>query len=243
MDPPDESLGVASFSDDLVRGQQVAADGEIQDDGFQNDRMDDIKADFPSNAPAMSPAMAPAPVATLRNDDDDDDEDDTFAKFLVDELKGKFQSRTSKTARMKALWAKLHQFNEREAVNPYEVLQKMLDDVQSMPESDQKIHDVQMVNAVIALFQVGRQKPGLRKFLAQLFTAQASYYNDKEERKAVDVELGILNKLYNEQEWEQRMDELRKQQEERTESLKNKGKAKAEKEAAKADKAKRQKTE
>ena len=108
MDPPDESLGVASFSDDLVRGQQVAADGEIQDDGFQNDRMDDIKADFPSNAPAMSPAMAPAPVATLRNDDDDDDEDDTFAKFLVDELKGKFQSRTSKTARMKALWAKLH---------------------------------------------------------------------------------------------------------------------------------------
>ena len=98
---------------------------------------------------------------------------------------------------------------------------------------------IAMMNAIVPLFQACRENVTLRKWMAALFGGVDEYYETKHRRAAIDEELTILAKLYNEQELEQELKRLKDKQAARLAAVSAKGKAKAdkqlEKDAAKAE--------
>ena len=109
-----------------------------------------------------------------------------------------------------------------------------------MPDGPGRSESVVMMNTILPMFRAARKNADLRKFLADLFTAQDKYYEVKEEKAALNLKISMLTKLYNEQERESMLANLQQIQDKREQDIKRKGELKAEAQAEKA--AKKQKT-
>lgn len=220
----DGSIGAPGFGDSLAAGQAAAANGDttMADD-------DDDEQDLEQRA-----GLVPAPVATQFADEDEDEEDDPKAT----ELKEKHPSLNSKSFAMKALIERRAGIKDKP--DPYRHLLQMHDKVEAMPEGTEKKESIKTFNAVVSIFGAAREKEELRGFVADLFSAQESYYKNKRTRQAIAAELRILTKLYNDQEEEHMLAQLAERRKARMKQFTEKADAKAKKKEEAP--AKRQKT-
>jgi hypothetical protein len=222
------SIGVASFADRLAEGQADAGD-ELMHPAYG---ADEEEPDFLSG---HEENLQPAPQETQMVDDDggEDDRDDDRQLELVPE---KFESLNAKYCRIKDLMAKKQVHETKAGPDPYELMENMHDGIDAMEEGSAKKDSVKMYNAIFAIYESGRSNPDLLAFVADLFPAQRDYYKDKEEKRAINAELKMLTKLYDEQEMAVAMKQLEQKQKQRKAALQSKAAAKATKLAAKEEK-------
>ena len=101
--------------------------------------------------------------------------------------------------------------------------------IDGQEEGEQKVYDSQMFNAICAIFEETRANEDLRKFVAGVFSTQDKYYEAKAVSRSVNMELEILQELYNKQEKEGLLAKLAEQQEAKMMAIKAKGVLKAQK--------------
>jgi hypothetical protein len=234
------SIGGEGFQEEVQAGQAAAADAELLN-YHQDDRMEDIMADFPAAGGALGEAgkLQPLPVSTQIGPETAGHDDRELE--LLKEKHGLLQM---KAVELKNCWTRLTQISGKD--DPYELLSKMYSSIDSMPDGQDKNNSVSMMNMIMPTFRVSRKNPDLRKFLADLYPAQDKYYEVKDEKLALNKKISMLTKLYNEQEKETLLANLQSEQAKREEDIKRKGQQRAAtkeaKEAAKATAPKRQKT-
>ena len=236
------SIGEEGFQEEVQAGQAAAADAELLDT-YQDDRAEDIMADFSAGAGAET--LLPLPAQTQDTTGASVLEDTTGASVL-EELKVKHPSLQSKACALKDAWARHTQISAAdEDDTPYDLLGKMHSSINCMAEGDGKNESVVMMNVIMPLFRAARKNADLRKFISDLFAAQDRYYTVKLEKSKLNKKISMLTKLYNEQEKETLLANLQSVQEKRELDIKRKGQAKAEAkaEAVGDKKNKKQKTD
>lgn len=234
------SIGTAAFAEQLKIGQQLAAAGTTTGtadlvDAEQQERIEEAEA---RGLPAL-----PALPAMTQQEDFGGSEDGSAGGLddgKVDKIAELYPTLNAKSYRQKDLFAEKHKMNERARPQPFDMLEAMATRIEAMDGGEQKTNDVAMMNAIVPLFQACRENEGLRDWMADLFGGVKEYYDMKDRRAAIDEELTILAKLYNDQELEQEMKRLKDKQAARLASVSAKGKAKADKQAAKEQAAKEQ---
>ena len=226
------SIGNAGFAEHLAAGQQAALDNELMDEN-EDDRLEDIMADFPA-AGGERPALNPLPTATLEvGGGGGVAAHDDRALELLNEKHPQLQS---KACALKDAWARKTQLDSetQSGEDPYDMMGTMHNGISSMPEGPEKKHSVEMMNVLMAMSAAARQNEGLRNFLAEFFPAQVKYYRIKNENRSLDTKISMLTKLYNEQETQAALAALLETQQKRTEAVAEKGRIKAVRAAEKA---------
>ena len=228
------SIGTAAFAEQLKIGQELAASGAATNtadlaDAEQQERIEEAEARAGMQLPAM-PAMT---------QQEEPGSDDGFDDGLVDKISEAHLTLNAKSFRQKDRFAEKYKMDERAGPQPFDMLEEMGARIEAMDDGEQKTNDVAMMNAIVPLFQACRENENLRDWIANLFGGLKDDYETKHRRAAIDEELKILAKLYNEQELEQEMERLKAKQAARLAAVSAKGKAKAdkqiEKDAAKAE--------
>lgn len=222
------SIGGEGFQEEVQAGQAAAADAELLN-YHQDDRMEDIMADFPAAGGALGEAgkLQPLPVMT-QIDSEASRHDDRELELL----KEKHASLQSKAITLREAWTRLTMISG--GADPYELLNKMYNSIDSMPDGQDKNNSVSMMNTIMPTFRAARKNPDLRKFLADLYPAQDKYYEVKDEKLALNKKISMLTKLYNEQEKETLLANLLSEQAKREEDIKRKGQQRAATKEAKA---------
>jgi len=222
------SIGGEGFQEEVQAGQAAAADAELLN-YHQDDRMEDIMADFPAAGGALGEAgkLQPLPVSTQIGSETAVHDDRELE--LLKEKHGLLQQ---KAVELKNCWTRLTQISG--GADPYELLSKMYNSIDSMPDGQDKNNSVSMMNTIMPTFRAARKNPDLRKFLADLYPAQDKYYEVKDEKLALNKKISMLTKLYNEQEKETVLANLQNEQTKREEDIKRKGQQMAAAKEAKA---------
>lgn len=224
------SIGDTKFAERLAEGQKAAAEGDVQHPAGGDE-------DEPEWLSGANPAsLQPAPASTQM--------DDTFSEASNDDdrqlelLNEKYADLNSKTYRMKDLMTKKAGILNKAGSDPYTLMEGMHDTIDGMEDGEDKTNDTAMYNAIYTIYESARKNKDLRDFCADLFSAQRDYYKDKEQSAAIDSELKMITKLYDEQEERVMMENLAKKREQRKAALETKASEKAKKlDAAAAAKA------
>jgi hypothetical protein len=174
--------------------------------------------------------LAPAPEEGFSQMQDSDQGDDDREIAI---LREQFATLNHKCYRIKDLWATAHQMQEHPVENPYEKQTVMHNGIDSMAEGESKMASIKMYNIVNAVFQASRTNADLLDYVAELFPMQRAYYAARKQKNAVDAEIAMLTKLYEEQERANTLAKLEETQALRRKSIAQKGEAKAAKDAAK----------
>lgn len=221
------SIADPTFAARLAAGQAEAREGDANNEleMEEDDRLEDIRADFPNRG-----ELQPAPEMTqaVGDDEDDTNNDEEVAK---EALKQNFPTLNGMTFRQKELWAKKHHLLMKAGKDPYTLTVEMREAIERS-EGDDKQESIEMFNAIYAVFQSARGNAHLRNFIADLFHSQREYYQSKEEKRSIDLELRQMGELYDETEYEQAMQILKDKQAQRKLTLELKGVAQAERQAA-----------
>jgi len=224
------SLGSAAFAERLALGQESAKNGEGGDIGYmdaeEDDRLEDSLKDCPQAGTLSSPQATQV--------DDNVFGDDTEDEAMKQQLKDKFTTLNAMTYRLKELWAQKSKAQDAGIDSPYEMLDVMRTSIDDQEDGEQKLYDTQVFNAICAIFEETRKNEGLRKFVAGVFSTQDQYYEAKARNRSVNMELEMLQELYNEKETEQEMARLKERQAAKMEAIKAKGAVRAQKAAEKA---------
>jgi len=213
------SIGDRDFAQRLAEGQAVAAGGDVQHPAAGEGEPEWLSGPPPAG-------LEPVPEQTQQEDYNCGSDDDDYRK---EELKKKYSDLNSKTYRMKELMTKQATMANQAGPDPYDLMEKMHDDVDAIEDDDEKTYSSQMYNAIYAQYESARKNEDLRNFLADVFGGLRDHYDTKEEKVAIKDEIKILTELYNEQEEEQMLAALAKKREDRKLALETKAAAKAKK--------------
>jgi hypothetical protein len=231
-DPPSllRSLSSATFGQQVDAANAAAARGQLAMDAeFVDAAVQEKLADAESRATALMPI----PVASMECGGIGADEVDDGLREQLKEAYG--GSCNSISCHMKNLYAEKYTILSEESVDPFEVTEKMATMVENQEDSEQKLSDIRLMNLDIVLFEEARKNKPLRDFLAEQYGKLKKHYDKKERRSEIDEHVTILEDLYNEKELETALRIIKEKQESRKLALEEKGKAKAEKDAATAD--------
>ena len=219
------SIGDADFAERLAEGQKAAIEGDVQHPANGDE-------DEPEWLDGHNPgALQPAPAQTQMEDmsSDGEEHDDDRDLELLNE---KYGDLNAKTFRMKELMTKKAGILNKAGDDPYNMMEQMHDTIDAMEDGEQKTADTAMYNAIYAIYESARKNKSVRNFVAEVFKAQWEYYEDKEQKEAINAELKKLDKLYYEQEQTQVLAKLAKNREARLAALEMKASEKAKKKNA-----------
>jgi len=156
---------------------------------------------------------------------------------LFHEKEPRSKTMTGLACATKDAWAARHKITSNPVDNDwYAQLDGFESLVVSMPEDNAaKKETVLLFNSTVAHAIKGRESKLFREMQRDLYVKMCNYYDDKEQLAQIDEDLKILNKLYNEKEYENAIAKLQATQEARTKLLKEKGEKKAAAVAAKLE--------
>ena len=235
---PSLSMG-ADFRNELEAAVNKAGDGFS---AYTTDMGDREAAEEEAKARAKVmpiPFLLPQPSADVSiNQNQIDDAKETA-------LKESYPDKNRLSYAMKNHYAEMHKINleMEQAMDPFVMMGDMSYAIMQKPDDENKRKDLSVLNTIVALFNAARENPDLRNFVADLFGAQKTYYDNKLRRAEINEELTILHKLYNEKELEDAVQAVKDRQaaREAAGTVQAKGKAKAENDIKKAADAKKQK--
>jgi len=225
------SIGDAEFAERLAEGQKAAADGDVQHPA----EGDEDEPDWLSGHTHVG--LNPVPACTQQEDtfSEEDNDDDRQLELLNE----KYGDLISKTFRMKELMTKKAGILNKAGPDPYTLMTGMHDAIDGMEDGENKTSDTAVYNAISTLYDSARKNETLRDFLSDVFGGLREHYDTKEEKAAINRELKMITKLYDEQEERVMMENLAKKREARKAALEAKASEKAKKidakDAAKAE--------
>ena len=229
-----DGIGDEGFHDRLAEAQQASADGELIE-ASQNDRLEDVMADFLEAGASGAAGLVAIPQATQDGGEqgvvDPGTRTARKAKLAAD-----YREPQSKSVALKNLWAQKILLDEAAGVNPHDVFGAVYNSINNMADDDpQKAWSIEMINIVTPVFEASRKNPTLRSWLAVLFPAQEKYYETKAKKLQLTTDISIITELYNAQEMELAVAAVKKIQDEREVSIQEKARKKIERDNEKAE--------
>lgn len=220
------NIADAEFAKKVKEGQEAAAQGEVIHPAEDEEDMPDWLAGHTSG-PALMPAIEASQAY------DGGFSEGSAAESRSEQLSLEYPDLTSKTFRMKALLTQEEIDAKHAGPDFYDLMQGMHDDVDNMPEGDDKNNASAVYNTAHAMVSLARKNEDVRNFCADVFSGLKHHYDTKEEKATRAIDLKLLIELHAEQEKSQMLASLAKKHAERLASLKSKAVEKAKKADAK----------
>ena len=230
----ESSLGTTGMANKLREALSDAESGEL------NDAADIAYAEeqkaWLGDAYNKLYALRPTPMQTqedyVEEGDKDDDKDDDRE---LTKLEQDHQTKSSISYEQKNICAEMYEMDKKNIVNPIDKIVTLRENIDGMPDGEQKKSDIVMFNTIVTMFEETRLNAGLRAMIADLFSAQDEYYRVKGRRKVLEEKNKLLTKIYNQREKADVLADLERKQAAREEAMKNKGAQYADKKRIKGE--------
>jgi len=230
----ESSLGTTGMANKIREALSDAESGEL------NDAADIAYAEeqkaWLGDAYNKLYALKPTPMQTqedyVEEGDKDDDKDDDRE---LTKLEQEYQTKSSISYEQKNICAEMYEMDKKNIVNPIDKIVTLRENIDGMPDGEQKKSDIVMFNTIVTMFEETRTNAGLRAMVADLFSAQDEYYRVKGRRKVLEEKNKLLTKIYNQREKADVLADLERKQAAREEAMKNKGAQYADKKRIKGE--------
>jgi len=222
-------FNAVGFGDEVAAAQEMAMAGVAA--GGEDMAGEEAQAEQDA-VPAMLPA--PAPSQEMNDFDEEAGDDDGPAYRAIDE---NFPEQNALAFHRRDVDAKLWTHITDNGTPPLDIMNGIEAQVAAMADDDPtKADSVLMWNLIVQIYNRARGTAGkdLRDILVQLFTAEAKYYDTREEIAALREDQRISTQIYNEREMAAAIKKVQAAQEAREKANEAKTKKLAEARAAKA---------
>lgn len=218
------SFGAGDFVGDL-RAAVDSTDSTILeyddfDEEYENDLVQDGLATQSVSYTHPQPTLMPVPQPTQTETQEDEEERPKFDDRQLELNTSMYSTLTAQTKKVKQLKRDELELNmEHEDAKPFQMLDEKHEEINAMTNGPDKTASVQIYNTIGVLFNKARHAPQLREFLATLFAKTEAHYSFKEKKKALKLEIAMMEHLRDQTELEDFMAKQKKRSQQETDEV------------------------